>query len=77
MRGEPTREELAACVLVLRSRAAALAAHSMTVPDGPEPSNWQRPPAPFTAPAGSWSSGRAGAGWTCPGRAGAAGPGGG
>ncbi|MGA4997326.1 acyl-CoA carboxylase subunit epsilon [Streptomyces arboris] len=73
VRGEPTLEELAACVLVLRSRTAALAAHSMAVPDGPEPSTWQRPTTPLTAPAASWSSGRAGSWRTRPGRGGATG----
>ncbi|WP_406861060.1 acyl-CoA carboxylase subunit epsilon [Streptomyces sp. HUAS MG47] len=61
VRGAPTPEELAACVLVLQSLAAARAT-GHTGPVDPPTAVWPRTAARPATPAPSWSSlGRAGA----------------
>ncbi|MFG2332141.1 acyl-CoA carboxylase epsilon subunit [Streptomyces sp. NPDC048604] len=61
LRGAPTPEELAACVLVLQALAAGRAA-DRTTPGGPPTAVWPRTAAPLATPAPSWwASGRAGA----------------
>ncbi|MFF0748921.1 acyl-CoA carboxylase subunit epsilon [Streptomyces sp. NPDC004267] len=57
LRGAPTPEELAACVLVLQSLAAR---RDEPAPTAPPTACWPRPAAPLAAPAAAWSAGRAG-----------------
>ncbi|MFJ3904272.1 acyl-CoA carboxylase epsilon subunit [Streptomyces sp. NPDC090025] len=62
LRGTPTPEELAACILVLQALASS---HAPDPPPGPPPAIWPRPTSPLAAPAAAWSAGRAGA-WRAP-----------
>ncbi|MFI6207675.1 acyl-CoA carboxylase subunit epsilon [Streptomyces sp. NPDC051041] len=65
LRGAPTPEELAACVLVLQALATTRPQSAEPLPDTPPRAMWPRPTAPLAAPAAAWSSGRAGA-WRAP-----------